>query len=644
MFGKYFNIDESAFSIAPDPKYLYLSKQHEEALAHLIYGVTRKGGFVCLTGDIGTGKTTICRCMFEQLPENTDIAFVINPKFSPKELLASICDELHIEYSSFQPGIKEYVKRLNQYLIESHGKGRSTVLVIDEAQNLSVEALEHVRALTNLETNNQKLLQIILIGQPELKCLLAKPELEQVNQRITARFHIGPLNLNETNHYINHRLAVAGATKKIFSIANIKQIFRLSKGVPRKINILCDRVLLGAYTIRKSKISSEIISQSAQEVFGEAPVYKSMFPKALAASVAVLLMSGLMLFAYQNYSFDKPIVQSSLNILAEKNIQIASRDKEVRLSELDTKNPISESNLEPNIEDTVKDIETSSMVFDEESPQSINTKNDLSTHIKPQKGNVTSNVLNIEINEKKASYIEKNASKLKKEVVKVLPSDASTTIVDDANDLVTINAKQKSSIKQNNFNFTDYGKAYQQLFRLWAIDYSSTDIGPCEHAFKNQLHCYQGKGSIQKVIGLNRPALLKSKVDHYEPGYIVMVSIESDYAVVIEKGDYKLIPISEIVANWSGEFEMLWRPLKAGVTYINPGHESDAIEILDKKLADIQGRNSIAPHPAVYSGDLVDQVRAFQIANNLPSDGVVGPVTQMFFNNKRIDTPYLVNK
>ena len=161
MFGQYFNIDEAVFSIAPNPKYLFLSKQHEEALAHLIYGVTRKGGFVCLTGDIGTGKTTICRCMFEQLPENTDIAFVINPKFSPMELLASICDELHLGYSPFQPSIREYVKKLNTYLVEAHRRGRNTVLVIDEAQNLSVEALEHVRALTNLETNEQKLLQII---------------------------------------------------------------------------------------------------------------------------------------------------------------------------------------------------------------------------------------------------------------------------------------------------------------------------------------------------------------------------------------------------------------------------------------------------------------------------------------------------
>lgn len=622
MFGKYFNIDESAFSIAPNPKYLFLSKQHEEALAHLIYGVTRKGGFVCLTGDIGTGKTTICRCMFEQLPENTDIAFVVNPKFSPMELLASICDELHIAYSSFQPGIKEYVKKLNEYLIEAHSKGRSTVLVIDEAQNLSIEALEHVRALTNLETNDQKLLQIILIGQPELKTLLVKPELEQVNQRITARFHIGPLNLNETNHYINHRLMVAGAKRKIFSVANVKQIYKLSKGVPRRINILCDRILLGAYTIRKSKISPEIINQSAQEVFGETVSASQMLPKALAASISVLLVSGLALFTYQNYPFKAPKLQSSLNVLSEKNILLASRDKEEVVSEV--------------IEDKI--LQSESKALD------LKVKQVVKAEIKSadpdpvaQRNNIEKqNIQKIEINEEKANFVNQDEPTKDKSraVVEVAEKDLKKT--------VSIEAEVKAADSNNGFHFTEYGKAYQQLFRLWAVDYSSTKVGPCEHAIKNQLHCFQGRGSIKKVIGLNRPVLLKSKPDHYEPGYIVMVSIEGDYAVVVEKGDYKLIPIPDIEENWSGEFEMLWRPLRPGITYIKPGQGGGAIALLDKKLASLQGRNIADPNPKVYSEDMVNQVRAFQIANNLPSDGIVGPVTQMFFNNNNANTPYLV--
>ena len=616
MFGQYFKIDESVFSIAPNPKYLYLSKQHEEALAHLIYGVTRKGGFVCLTGDIGTGKTTICRCMFEQLPENTDLAFVINPKFSPMELLASICDELNLEYSVFQPSIKEYVKKLNTYLIEAHSKGRNTVLVIDEAQNLSVEALEHVRALTNLETNDQKLLQIILIGQPELKTLLAKPALEQVNQRITARFHIGPLSLNETNHYINHRLLVAGAKQKIFSDANIKQIYRLSKGVPRRINILCDRILLGAYITHKNKITSEIIRQSAGEVFGIVPFDNGIFPKALAASIFALLISGLSILVYQNYKIDSQITQSSLSDLSVNTIA------------LNTDTDEAESNIGDIKEKEKEKVEANAVegiYF--ESPEV-----GVASAVKVEQKKINQK----EINEKKANYVTKNKP------AKVVTNTSPKVVVNTAKNSTPIYKKPESSTTKKELHFTSYEKAYQQLFRLWAVDYSSTEISPCEYALNNQLHCYQSSGSINNIIGLNRPVLLKSKAELYEPSYIVVVSIEGEYAVVSEKSDYKLVAIPEIEANWNGEFEMLWRPLQAGVSHIRPGQEGKVIALLDQKLAEIQGRQSLAPHPFVYSKNLVDQVRAFQIAKKISSDGVVGPITQINFNNQNLDTPYLI--
>ena len=188
MYGEFFNIDESAFSIAPNPKYLFLSEQHQEVLAHLLYGITRSGGFVLITGEIGTGKTTVCRSLFAEIPDNTDIALIVNPKLEPVDLLASICDELHINYPDVPLGTKTYLNKLNERLIESHAQGRNTILIIDEAQNLSVDALETIRGLTNLETDEQKLLQIILIGQPELRERLNTHAMEQLNQRITARF------------------------------------------------------------------------------------------------------------------------------------------------------------------------------------------------------------------------------------------------------------------------------------------------------------------------------------------------------------------------------------------------------------------------------------------------------------------------
>ena len=604
MFGQFFNIDESAFSIAPNPKYLFLSKQHEEALAHLLYGVSRKGGFVCLTGDIGTGKTTICRCMFEQLPENTDLAFVVNPKFSPLELLGSICDELQLDYSSVNSTIKEYVEKINAYLIDAHAKGRNTVLVIDEAQNLSIDALEHVRALTNLETNEQKLLQIILIGQPELKTLLAKPELEQVNQRITARFHIGPLSLEDTNRYIQHRLLIAGAKQKIFSASNIKQIYRYTKGIPRLINILCDRILLGAYTLGTSNISKEIIQQSADEVFDTTSSHNGIVPKAVAASVFALLISGAVVFAYQNGKYNRDInkevaVDSLLNSVTEIK-QYAKVEQKPKKIELLSKKAKSLD---------IKTVDSSSPVKSSVSNESI--------------ANINEELNKKEISEKPASY--------------------STDI---NSNLVSKQSKTKNQLFEKNnkseFKFSNYGKAYKQLFRLWGVHYTSTDRSPCEHAVHNQLQCYQDVGTLDKVIRLNRPVLLKSKDEQFGPNYIVLVSIEDKHAIVDENGEYKLVSFAELEENWSGHFEILWRPMQAGVRFIKPGYTGEAVEVLDKKLSKLQGYKSTTKNPFEYSGELVDRVRAFQLANNLPSDGVVGPVTQIYFNNKRSDTPYLI--
>jgi general secretion pathway protein A len=627
MYGQFFNIDESAFSIAPNPKYLYLSKQHEEALAHLIYGVTRKGGFVCLTGDIGTGKTTICRCMFEQLPENTDIAFVINPKFSPMELLASICDELHLSYSTFHPNIKEYVKKLYTYLIEAHARGRSTVLVVDEAQNLSIEALEHIRALTNLETNEQKLLQIILIGQPELKTLLARPELEQVNQRITARFHIGPLSLNETNRYIHHRLLVAGAKQKIFSAANIKQIYKLAKGVPRRINILCDRVLLGAFTLGKNKISSQIIKQSAEEVFDNAPAYAGMLPKALAASVLTLLISGVSVFAYQHKLHDPRVLLSLVSKQAKNDVvqELTSAKSE----------DLNESVSEQTHDDAGKNIKNIEL-------EAASSYGNAEKKLKEEKANYVALSESVNVESVKAETIMLEPEKF----VPIKTVIQKTPIIEAKIAEETIDANNDSSaatFDKPQLRFSSYGKAYQQLFRVWGIDYSSTAISPCEFAAENKLQCYQGRGSIKKIIKLNRPVLLKSKSQQFGPSYIVIVSIEDQHAIVSEKGDYQLVSLADISENMSGEFELLWRPMQAGVAYIRPGQKGKAVALLDQMLAKAQGREPSTSHPFVYTEDLVNQVKAFQIANKLPADGVVGPITQMYFNNSEtMDTPYLI--
>ncbi len=269
MYRDYFGLREKPFAIAPNPRYLYLSELHREALAHLLYGISNEGCIILLTGEVGTGKTTICRCLLEQLPENTQVAMVLNPKLTIEELLQTICEELGISTGKQPPSSKESIDRLNAALLAAHARGENTALIIDEAQNLSVDLLEQLRLLTNLETNSHKLLQIVLIGQPELRRILDIAELAQLRQRITTRYHLQPLSAGQVGGYIRHRLAVAGASgpRPLFSPAAVREVARVSKGIPRVINILCDRALLGAYAEDREEVDGRTVRRAAKELF-----------------------------------------------------------------------------------------------------------------------------------------------------------------------------------------------------------------------------------------------------------------------------------------------------------------------------------------------------------------------------------------
>ena len=294
MYLSYFGLAEEPFSIAPDPRYLYMSQRHQEALAHLLYGVNAGGGFVLLTGEVGAGKTTVCRCFLEQIPASCDVAYIFNPKLTVAELLSTICVEFGIACPPGNTSIKVYIDCINAYLLDAHAKGRHTVLIIDEAQNLSADVLEQLRLLTNLET---KLLQIILLGQPELAAMLAQPELRQLAQRVIARYHLGPLDRHEVAAYVQHRLDVAGAQRQLFPAALMGSLYRLSRGIPRVINVLCDRALLGAYSQSKERVDRATLKQAAYEVFHN--------PAAQRRSLLRPLLAGLLLastvFAVAHY-------------------------------------------------------------------------------------------------------------------------------------------------------------------------------------------------------------------------------------------------------------------------------------------------------------------------------------------------------
>ena len=318
MYTKHFGLNEKPFSIAPDPLYLFMSRRHRDALAHLQYGISSDGGFVLLTGEVGAGKTTLCRSLLEKLPENVVVAYVLSPKLSVIELLETICDELRIARPE-PVSIKNLVDRLNRFLLVSNSRGRKTVLIIDEAQNLSTDVLEQLRLLTNLETNRYKLLQVVLLGQPELLKILNRPEMRQLSQRVTARWHLGALEKEDIGTYVRHRLKIAGCERPLFDEHLFKRLWQLTGGIPRLINLICDRALLGAYVLDRQKVDGRILSQAASEVLGDLqpPKQKISAP----AMILVALVLGLVIFGFW---FLNPSLLTTTGLLSAPSSNSAS--------------------------------------------------------------------------------------------------------------------------------------------------------------------------------------------------------------------------------------------------------------------------------------------------------------------------------
>ena len=316
MYTSFFGLSEKPFAITPDPRYLYLSERHAEALAHLLYGINESGGFIQLTGEVGTGKTTVVRTLLSRIPHHADVAVILNPRVTPVEFLLTICEELGLAVADAdRESVKQMVDALNRRLLGAHAEGRRVIVLVDEAQNLSIDVLEQVRLLTNLETPTQKLLQIILIGQPELRELLDRTELRQLAQRITGRYHLMPLSREETKGYVRHRLRVAGATEDIFTPSALDELHRLSGGIPRVINVACDRALLGAYTQDEKTITAALVRQAASEVYGRK--YLPTWLGWLAGGLGALLLAACAFVGWQYWH------RSGVHVLASRSPRAA---------------------------------------------------------------------------------------------------------------------------------------------------------------------------------------------------------------------------------------------------------------------------------------------------------------------------------
>jgi general secretion pathway protein A len=591
MYMRFFGLKQQPFSLAPDPRYLYMSKRHREALAHLLYGVGGGGGFVLLSGEIGAGKTTVCRCFLEQIPKRCNVAYIFNPKLTVMELLKTICDEFHIPLPPADappPTVKTYVDALNGFLLQTHAVGQNNVLIIDEAQMLSADVLEQLRLLTNLETNERKLLQIVLIGQPELRTMLERPELEQLAQRVIARFHLQALSPKETEHYIRHRLSVAGMTRAMpFDRNALLRIHEIARGVPRRINLLCDRVMLGAYAHGRHAIDVPMIEKAAREVFGRsenaAPDRATIGRGAGYGLVAATTLALAALIAFAFYGGWQRLAgpaAAGVATSAPASTALAARPPAARGA--------ASANATGNAASTA--LATTALVS--AAPSASGASSASPAGSAAASGGATPSVL--------------DTAELK---------------------------AQLTTIEQ------DERLAWRELVPLWGIDPGTLD--PCTAAARQQVRCSKFVGTLALLRNLARPGVVGLRDENGRTVSVVLIGLGPTTAT-LRAGPQTLVARTSAFASvWRGEFGTLWRVPPGYVTAIDHGASGPLVDRLAAQLARLDNQPAPEP-PQVMDAGLRDRVARFQAAHGLSAVGRAGPTTFMQLNRVTgVDEPRL---
>jgi general secretion pathway protein A len=604
VYPTYFGLKEASFSITPDPQYLFLSEQHREALAHLLYGAGENGGFVLLTGEVGTGKTTICRAFLEQVPDNVDVALVLNPAMTAIELMHAICDEFGVEVPAGQTSVKGLVDRLNAFLLEAHARGRHPVLIIDEAQNLRPKVLEQVRLLTNLETSKHKLLQIFLLGQPELRAMLASPELRQLNQRITARFHLKPLGARETSAYVEHRIAVAGVDRPLFSGAALRAVHRCSGGVPRLINLICDRSLLGAAVSRQLQANPHIVRRAAKEVLGgDVPSMRRRTPLAALAAL-ILLAAGTGIWLGSAGFVER--LGSELLLAWHGQPATAVADvpadpetpAEADVPETLPATAVAEAPLQPQPSSDAEPLASESVAVSGPSePEASSDSDAMSPEDDTPDVETTETVPRIALARVTPAVAEADADEL---------------------DALTIASPEAVSELMNRWGRAD-----------------AEGLG-CRGIAGEGLDCERGNGRWSDIRLFDRPVALKLDVDGQER-YAVVGGLDDEYALLHRGGEVRRMPIAVLDERWSGDFLLLWQLPPSGVRMIGAGAYGDAVHWLRARLAALPDIGITSPGPARWDRALTEAVRRFQSQQGLISDGIAGPRTLILLSNALAD-------
>ncbi len=665
MYPNYFGLREPSFSIAPDPQYLFLSEQHREALAHLLYGAGEHGGFVLLTGEVGTGKTTVCRAFLEQLPEGVDVAWIINPALTAEELLLAICDEFRVAVPPGEPTVKRLLDCLNDYLLAAHAAGRRPVLMIDEAQNLRPRVMEQVRLLTNLETTKTKLLQIFLIGQPELRRMLARDSLRQLNQRITARFHLRPLTAAETAAYIRHRVAVAGVERPLFTPAAIRRIHEAAGGVPRLINILCDRALLGACVDRMSQVTPPVVARAAREVQGEGlggaptPVVRPSF--AVAAAVALVLAAG-----WLNW---ERLGGGVLEWYAAHLMPGPSeRAEPAGPTAVPGRAPAPVVVAAPPRAGVIADALPAAGIAGGGAPAAVASgagaawSAGVALAVQPQApGPVTAPVPARPLADGPAASLPLGAVVLAESPVAPVqprpvaagavpsavgsvdgaaipgPGDAAGPVPLPRVALATAGVAQtQTSTRTLNENPAETlataalpeEAALRVLLRRWG--FSIQDLGsgdPCGRLAVLGLRCERERGRLSHVRYFDRPVLVRLRDPGGARRYAVLGLLDETSATLDFPEGSATLPISALEAAWTGDYTVVWQPPPTGASEIGPGAAEESVRWLRRTLSEVPDSGLVDNGLGRFDAGLSAALRRFQTARGLAADGIAGPRT-----------------